>query len=221
MWPCAAGKVTPGKTTLEPPKCRSASRRWRAATASAAGTPTLRTRKSAGCASPPTRMPPTTQYRQPAPSVSAGTVRSSSVTVIDADSMAVGCRGLRPQPRRSWSCRHWPEDFGPGAVQNACRRVFMRSDAQQPGLAPQAPVLSTQRVRLSSRDQDYVFGVCGHVSSSPLGGLLVTESLTLLRLTPSRSCALCEVDGTASLRPGRTGPGLRARRRPGCVADRP
>lgn len=37
--------------------------------------------------------------------------------------------GLQPYVRRSWSCRHWLKDFGP--VQNACRRVSLKSDAQQ------------------------------------------------------------------------------------------
>jgi len=44
-----------------------------------------------------------------------------------------------------------------------------------PGLTPQAPVLSPERVQLSSRDQNHVFGVRGHANSSPSPGVFTAE----------------------------------------------
>jgi hypothetical protein len=45
-----------------------------------------------------------------------------------------------------------------------------------PGLTPQAPVLSPERIELYSRNQDHVFGVRGYVNSSPPRGLFIGES---------------------------------------------
>ena len=44
-----------------------------------------------------------------------------------------------------------------------------------PGLTPQAPVLSPERVQLSSRDQNHVFGVRGHANSTPSPGVFTAE----------------------------------------------
>jgi hypothetical protein len=44
-----------------------------------------------------------------------------------------------------------------------------------PGFTPQAPVLGPERVQLSSRDQNHVISVCGHVNSSPSRGLFTSE----------------------------------------------